>query len=123
MARWSLTVALLLAWFALPASAEVSDKIAPLRTVWWVGVVGGLGTAGAADRSILGGLASAAFFGLLSFVPISELHDPWVGPAIISEQGESYRLAAYTAPALVTTDWLVGAFSRQRRSRRQSVPR
>ena len=84
-----------------PAYAEVSDKIPTYSDLW----VWGLALNGLAI-----GLSSWRWWCGLLVLPISALwavgvldmlHDPFVGPAILREQGRSYLHACYVSTLLV----------------------
>ena len=77
--------------------AEVMDKEPTLRFLWSYFV--GFGAVGFLLGFVRWWFCAAVmpFIGLLSLVHISELYDPFVGPAIVAEAGTGYVLQVYAA--------------------------
>ena len=91
-----------------PAFAEVSDKMATMSQLWMQGVIVGsvllLLIWWSRWFAILG-IPVAMFFGLASY---STFSDPYVGPAIINEQGIPYIISSYGSSALIFIGVIVG---------------
>jgi hypothetical protein len=114
---------LLLTAVAFPAAAEVSDKIPSHAALWGVcSVVGVLSLAAGAFRPWLG-IFGIAYALLVLMVSHADLTDPYVGPAILVEQGQSYALSAYGSPALTFVLSAIGIMVglRRRRVRKASA--
>lgn len=117
-----MSVALLL--LAMPASAEVSDKILSIPGMWLQAVlIGGVAILAGRFRWWLG----LPFMILPIVVALSTFglrHSPDLGPAIISEQGEPYFLNFYASALLAALMVGAGVWMgwRRRRNTENSMP-
>jgi hypothetical protein len=112
-----LFAALVLLLLAHPAAAEVSDKIPSQSSLWLVGAaVGVLAFVAGAWRPLLG-FAAGLLALLLARNMHSELMDPFVGPAILSEQGRLYWWAVYGPSGLMVGLAVLGIVVGTRRTR------
>jgi len=106
-----------------PASvlAEVSDKMPSITRIWVQGaIVGGIGLVLAYYRMWAGlifGIVTA-FFCIGTYDLIS---DPYVGPAIIAEQGKPYLFAVYGSIVLMSAPLITGLYIRCRQRRMKPV--
>ena len=102
----------LLALSASPALAEVSDKIPSLANLWLWAAGFTLAALLLAWRRPVAGLAVVPFAAFWAWSGHEMLSDPWVGPAILREQGRAYVQAVYwSAAAGVTGPLLVAALA------------
>ena len=94
---------------------EVMDKEPSLLQVWLLFLlVGAGGFLLCRYRSwLLAVVLPIALF--LAWGHLSELHDPFVGPAIAREAGRDYFTQSYVAMALAVVLPLVGVISRRRK--------
>jgi hypothetical protein len=108
-------LSLVVMFFPAPAFAEVSDKMPSITRIWVQGaIVGGIGFLLARYR-IWAGL----IFGLVTLFFCSSTYglitDPYVGPAIIAEQGKSYLFSVYGSIIMMSVPLIVGLYIRFRR--------
>ena len=92
-------------FFSLPAFAEVSDKMNSQAGLYFSGLLAGGLLLLLVRWSIWANIIAVPLVGLFFYFAYETLADPFVGPAIIQEQGVSYVFALYGSAALV----LVGA--------------
>jgi len=105
-------VAICLVFLVAPeVMAEVSDKAASQLQLWLQGIfVGGSALVAGLYRPLLGimtGLLFTLFFGYGAY---STLVEPHIGPGLLTEQGEAYRIALFALPALCAVGAAIGAF-------------
>lgn len=111
---------------ATPALAEVMDKEPTVGTIWQSAFVLAVLVLGAGCLHPLLGLGLGLVLAPTS-VPLgalSEIHSPFVGPAIRAEAGMGYVYHAYAANGMVFVSYLIGValWVRQRqRSKRQAA--
>ncbi|HVG34222.1 MAG TPA: hypothetical protein VM911_14120 [Pyrinomonadaceae bacterium] len=99
----------------LAALFEVMDKEPPLLQVWILFLTLGIGgfLLCRYRRWMLAVVLPLLFFFIS--IHLMELHDPFVGPAIVSEAGQSYVTQSYLVMALaVSLPFLGIAMSRKR---------
>jgi hypothetical protein len=107
-------VAAIAAWVApIPAVAEVSDKVLSIPEIWlWSGL--GAVVAFAAWRyRFWAGLLVSLPASLFAIATIAEVRDPYVGPAILMEQGWLYVASAYGSFVLIVVAALLGDYARR----------
>ena len=112
---------LLLALLPVPALAEVSDKVASIPQLWLTGAFAGVVAFLASRyRVALGAilLPVSAFF---VFAGLEPIRDPYVGPAIISEQGPIYVVAVYGSTIILLALHVAGLWLGWRRWRRAAA--
>jgi hypothetical protein len=109
-----------LLFFAANATAEVSDKIPPRTLVlaWPFACLVVTALAWSSHRSL--GVLTTLLATVPTFALLSELADPFVGPAISKEQGLAYVAAAWASVAAIMVGGIYGV---QRRGRRMSGDR
>jgi hypothetical protein len=94
--------------------AEVSDKVPSIARVWLTGIfLGTIGFAAATYRkwaAIVAGIISLTF----CYVHFSVISDPFVGKAIVKEQGSKYVLSVYGSITAMLLPVLVGFFLRKK---------
>jgi len=106
-----------LAWFPVAARAEVLDKEFSLWVVACWAVASAIGSFLAAlHRPSLLALVVPVFGGFF-VAHLSELLDPFVGPAIVAEGGLPYVLASWSGPALLVAGCALGFAARVRRGK------
>jgi len=102
--------ALFLATLLLPtwAQAEVLDKEFSFSTLIAVAVIGAIVAFWVARRRpwLLVGLLPAV--GIFFAAHLSELVDPFVGPAMALEGGRAYVIASWTSPLLIVAAVVAG---------------
>lgn len=96
---------------------EVMDKEASLLEVWVSSLLLGLGGLLLSRYKWWLVLSVIAVALVLALAQISELHDPFVGPAIVREAGYSYVLQSYLAAAISIVLPSIGLVMRLRRNR------
>jgi len=112
-----LLVAALIHVFASDVAAEVSDKMPAKSLVFaWAFACIFVTAVAWSYRRWAGGLATL-LVALPTYAILSELADPFVGPAIRREQGLVYVAAAITAAAGIILGSVYGNLSRRRRIR------
>jgi hypothetical protein len=94
--------------------AEVMDKEFSLFTVMLWGLLGGLLTFLAARFKPWLLLVLLPVVGSFFYLQLSELMDPYVGPAIASEAGSSYIFISWAASVLVLVSGSIGFAMRYR---------
>jgi hypothetical protein len=91
-----------------PVTAEVSDKIVSIPTMWlWI-LAGSVAGFVAWARGWRVGVLVTPVTLLPSLVFLSEVLDPHVGRAIWREQGLAYVATAFAAPAAVILSAILG---------------
>lgn len=110
---------LFLATLLLPtwARAEVLDKEHSFSTLLVVAVVGAIVAFWGAHRKpwLLVGLLPAV--GIFFASHLSELVDPFVGPAMAREGGQAYVIASWASPLLVVAAVIAGYVLRVRHAK------
>lgn len=106
-----------LIFFASDATAEVSDKIPPRALVLAWPFASFFVTALAWSHRRAVGLLATLLVSLPTFALLSELFDPFVGPAIRDEQGMVYVAAALASVAGIILGCIYGIQRCRRRSR------
>ena len=104
-----------LSTFPVSALAEVSDKMATIPQLWVQGAIGSLALLLLVRLSrwfALPGAAVVAFLGIGSYETFA---DPFVGPAILHEQGTPYLASSYGSVALMAAGLIVGFAPNRRR--------
>jgi hypothetical protein len=99
---------------------EVMDKEPPLWALWSIALSLATGGFLLARRWRLGGWIAALIAAILASSVISELRDPYVGPAILAEAGPGYKIQAYLLSAVSVAAPIIGAL-RSRRSVRTAA--
>ena len=100
-----------------PALAEVSDKMTTIPAMWIQGLVVAIVLFLLVRRHIWAsgfGVLVVVFFAYASY---STFDDPYIGPAIIKEQGWPYVTAAYGSTALMGLGLLGGIYLNRRRNK------
>ena len=107
----------MLLFLSSPTLAEVSDKVLSIPQLWTHGIIGGVILFMLIRYSawfITLGLAVVLFFGLVAYETIA---DPFVGPAIVKEQGNTYIVASYGSVILIVLGSIVGVVANIKRRR------
>lgn len=100
------------------ASAEVLDKEFSAPVLLAVGFVFAVLGGWSAYRSrVLVALLVAVLAGVFFGSHLSEILDPYVGPAMAVEGGPSYLAVSWGAPAMVVVGFLLGRTLRLRRGK------
>ena len=105
---------ILLALFPVLGHAEVMDKEFSLVAVLLWGLIGALLVFFAARLKPLLLFVLVPVIGLFFFGHLSELMDPYVGPAMAAEAGQFYFFISWAAPAMVLVSGGVGFAFRRR---------
>ena len=111
----------LLLLLPLPAFAEVSDKIASIPQLWITAAVVGLVAFLASRYRLALGLVLLPVSVLLILVGLEPVRDPFVGPAVIVEQGQTYVLAVYGSVTILLALHLCGLWLGWRRRYRAAA--
>ncbi|MDO8286008.1 MAG: hypothetical protein Q7T69_13445 [Rhodoferax sp.] len=110
---------LFLATFLLPtlARAEVLDKEFSLSTLLAVAVVGAIVAFLVARRQPWALAGLLPIIGMFFGMHLSELLDPFVGPAMALEGGKIYVIASWVSPLVVVAAAVVGYVLRARHAK------
>ena len=112
---------LLLVLAPMPALAEVSDKVASIPQLWLTGALAGVVALLASRYRITLGTILLPISMLLVFAGLEPIHDPYVGPAVISEQGQIYVVAVYGSAIMLLALHFVGLWLGWRRRQRAAA--
>jgi hypothetical protein len=96
-----------------PILAEVSDKVPTIGGIWLFAAVISLVCLFASAWRRRAVLVALPLIALWAFIITSEVRDPYVGPAIVSELGRGYVTQAYIA-AIVPVAFLAIGLLRRR---------
>lgn len=99
---------ILLALFPVLGHAEVMDKEFSLVTVLLWGLIGALFVFFTARLKPLLLFILVPVIGLFFFGHLSELVDPYIGPAMAAEAGQFYIFISWAAPAVVIVSGVAG---------------
>jgi hypothetical protein len=111
---------ILLSAISIPAFAEVSDKIASIPELWLQGAIGGAVLYFLVRWSIWFGILALLVVAFLGAVSYETLQDPFVGGAVLREQGTQYVVASYGSATLMAVGVLLGATINYRRKHRDT---
>ena len=101
----------------ISARAEVLDKEFSLPTLLAVAVVAAIVVFWVARRQPLALIALLSIVGMFFGLHLSEILDPFVGPAMAREGGKTYVIASWVSPLLVVTAAVVGYVLRVRHAK------
>lgn len=104
----------LLAIFPVLGHAEVMDKEFSLLAILFWGLLGAVLVFLAARLKPLLLFILVPSVGLFFFGHLSELIDPYVGPAMAAEAGQFYVFMSWAAPAVVLVSGVIGFAFRYR---------
>ena len=108
--------------FLTPAYAEVSDKMSTIPDLWLQGFVVGFVLLILIRWSIyfsILGILVTLFFGVVSY---ETFFDPFVGPAILKEQGAPYVISSYGSTFVIFLGLIGGIYlNRVKRKKRDNV--
>jgi hypothetical protein len=121
MKTLSRSISLILVLLPLPALAEVSDKVASVPQLWLTGVIAGVVALLAGRYRFTLGVILLPISIFLVFAGLEPVRDPFVGPAIISEQGQAYAVAAYGSAFVLLALHLAGLWLSWRRRQRAAA--
>jgi len=107
-------LAIFIALFPTLGYAEVMDKEASLFDVLFWGLIGALLVFLSARLKPWLLFILLPVIGLFFSVHLSELMDPYVGPAMEAEAGQFYVVVSWVAPVLVLIGAAAGFFLRSR---------
>jgi hypothetical protein len=114
----NILISFVLLFLSFSAFAEVSDKMASIPELWSHGFIVGLLiyflTVWRIGFVFLGGL----FVMFFAFAAYDTLNSPFIGEAIIKEQGIPYIFASYSATVIVTICSILGVIKNKRRIKR-----
>ena len=99
---------ILLALFPVLGHAEVMDKEFSLIAILLWGLMGALFVFFAARLKPMLLFILVPVIGLFFFGHLSELVDPYVGPAMAAEAGQFYVFISWAAPAVVLVSGVIG---------------
>ena len=99
----------------LPAFAEVSDKVASIPQLWITAAVAGVVAFLAGGYRFTLGLILLPVSAFLILAGLEPVRDPFVGPAVVSEQGQAYVVAAYGSAVILLLLHLAGLWLGWRR--------
>src|SRR5215471_18136988 len=96
-----------------PILAEVSDKVPTIGGIWLFAAVICMGSLIASAWRRRAALVALPLIALWAFMITSEVRDPYVGPAIVSELGRGYVTQAYIAAAVPVVFVVIGLLRRR----------
>ena len=96
-----------------PILAEVSDKVPTVGSIWIVAAVISAACLFASAWRRLTALAALPIIALWAVIITSEIRDPYVGPAIVSELGRGYVTQAYIAAVVPLVSVAIGFLIRR----------
>jgi len=111
----------LLLLLPLPAFAEVSDKVASIPQLWIIASAVGVVTFLASRYRFALGLVLLPVSVLLILAGLEPVRDSFVGPAVISEQGQAYVVAVYGSATILLALHLAGLWLGWRRRYRAAA--
>ena len=91
----------------LPLLAEVADKEPTITEIWCIAAFLSVIALVLGHLNRYFGLAVLPFATIFAMGLLDELHDPFVGPALVNELGQSYPAQVYAAS---TSPFLAVAF-------------
>ena len=91
-----------------PTAAEVMDKEMSISSIWMWSFVGSIFGFFLTKYRLWVGVINLLLFCTILYSPISEWHDPFVGPAIATEAGKNYGMKAYAAICFLILSHLAG---------------
>ena len=97
------------------ANAEVSDKLATIPELWVTSVAAGALLFLLSRLWVRVGLILLPVTAFMAYVVLEPTFDPYVGPAILTEQGRTYFWVAYAAAILLVTLHVLGLWLGHRR--------
>ena len=98
------------------AHAEVSDKAASLSQIWWTDIAIGIVALVLARYRFVLGLVMLPICLLIAYVDHDTLADPYIGEALIAEQGQAYVWAVYGGAFFMHALLAIGLWLGWRRS-------
>ena len=101
----------------MPVYAEVSDKMASISHLWIQGFVGAIILFVLIRWSIWFSILGVVIVFLFSVISYQTLSDPFVGTAIIKEQGTPYIFATYGSVLLMAVGCLAGLILNRKRNK------
>ncbi len=104
----------LLAIFPVLGHTEVMDKEFSLLAILLWGLIGALSVFLSARLKPLLLFILVPVIGLFFFGHLSELMDPYVGPAMVAEAGQFYVFMSWAAPAVILVNGVIGFAFRYR---------
>ena len=99
------------------ALAEVSDKVASVPSLWITAFAAGALALLAGRYKLLLGVALLPISLFLVAASLEPVLDPYVGPAVVQEQGEAYLASVYASCAVILSLHLFGLWLGFRRRR------
>lgn len=108
-------IVLLLSLMPLSVLAEVSDKMASIPFMWVQGVVGAIVLLFLIQRFIWASVFGVLVVTFFTYASYATFADPYIGPAIIQEQGTPYIIAAYGSVTLMGLGLCTGIYLNRRR--------
>ena len=107
-------LAIFITLFPMLVQAEVMDKEASFFVVLSLGLIGSLLVFLSARYKMFLLFVFVPVLGLLFYGHLSELTDPYVGPAMAAEAGQFYVFISWVSPVLVVVGGAVGFLLRLR---------
>jgi hypothetical protein len=121
---WLLLVGLLSSLMTAQVYAEVMDKEPSIADNWWAAILLALVAVLAWRWRWWAGAVVTGVFLLRVWGVWAEVHDPWVGPAIVREAGQEYPGQFYLSVLLgvaAHAGAAVGGIRKARRARREAT--
>jgi len=99
---------------AIPLLAEVSDKEPSITALWCIAAFFSFAVFTLCRRHRAGGLFIAPLALIWAGAVISEVRDPYVGPALCEEFGQGYEVQAYVTVIVPLIFMAIGLSPRRR---------
>ena len=103
-------IILALVLIPISAHAEASDKILSIIELWGFGIVVTLIFTFLVRIYRMAALVGILVIGLYAYTIADIVDDPFVGPAVLEEQGVSYLIASYGSITLIALGVAFGVF-------------
>jgi len=94
--------------FPVAAYAEVSDKMATVAQLWAQGIIVAIVLLLLVRWSTWFSILALMVIALFGFSTYETFTDPYIGQAILNEQGIPYMLSSYGSVALMLVGYLAG---------------
>jgi hypothetical protein len=111
------TVPIILLAMPVAAHAEVSDKMATIPQLWMQGIIIAVVLLALVRWSVWFSILAFAVISFFGAATYDTFADPYVGPAILNEQGIPYVASSYGSVLLMFVGWLVGIWFNRRKQK------
>lgn len=99
----------------LSAHAEVSDKMASIPELWIQGIVCAVILLALVRWSVWFSILAIITITVFSVATYETFADPFIGPAIMKEQGVAYAVSSYGSVVVMFTGFVIGVVLNRRK--------